>query len=126
MKAILVTLIVASTILLNHKASAQTNEQITGHYYTSVYAQYNYTKQGITSEIEMTIGEDPTHPFAGQVKVIDHEAVHINDGQINHVFKNEQDLMGYLKREGWNMVSSSRIEIMSKDYMQYVFYKEGR
>jgi len=126
MKQLITIITLIFFVGLTNKTIAQHNTQLqaTGHYYIAITAKYSVKPTGVESSIQMDIGEDVYHPFNGQMRNIDNKMVHIQIKEFNRVFQNELDLLGYLKSQGWELVSTNKLTVLKLDYMRYLLYKK--
>lgn len=91
--------------------------------YVTLRVQYGNSIAGYKYEIYLDIGTSGSHSMSGQVTNVD-EHVIISDDYGKQVFESDMDLLNYLGKKGWVVISTGEIDILDQHYYTYLLERE--
>lgn len=102
-------------------ASAQEKKEYSE--YLTVRVQYGNTMSGYKYEVYLDIGVSGSHSMSGQVLNED-EKVTISDDNGTYEFKSDMDLINYLGKKGWVVISTGEVDILDQHYYTYLMERK--
>jgi len=87
--------------------------------YLTIRVQYGLKTSGVTYKLNLDIGTSGQHSLSGAVT--NKDGYVIIDGRD---YKSDIDLINYLGRSGWKVLTTGNIQILNDSYYTYLMYKE--
>lgn len=92
--------------------------------YMELWINYSVNKEGVTCKMNINIGNDKKHSLYGLVENGAADNIVIIDDNIALVFNNEIDILNYLSATGWKIFDIEVINLLAKDHLKYLLYRE--
>ena len=91
--------------------------------YLELWVYYN-VNNGVNAKMYIDIGKNIYHPLHDVVSNGEADNIVFKGDGITKVFSNEVDIIKYLSDLGWDIVNTETINLMSREYIRYLFVKK--
>ncbi len=99
------------------------SEKRTNVEYMELWVYYTVNK-GINPKMHIDIGQNIYHPLHDIVSNGEADNIVFKGDGITKVFNNEVDILKYLSDLGWDIANIETINLMSREYVKYLFVKK--